>query len=471
MDKVKVTVYIPSHNYGRFLKQAIESVLRQTFDNWELILIDDNSEDETHAIMNLYSGDPRIRVFHRNQDTGLIGAANFALKEANGDYIVRLDADDYFDENALLVLSHHLDRNKDTALVFSDFYMVDEQGGILSIERREKLYEINHLFDVPSNGACSMIRTQSLRDIGGYRTDIDAQDGLDVWIKISNIHKCSNINLPLFYYRRHGDNLTEKSYRIFNARRHIKASSLTLEMKAHRPVLAVIPCRQNYDFCPDLWNADIGGRNLLARSLEICINSDIFDEIVVASDTERVRKAISSFNDPRIRFFKRTRDETIRSRSITETLMRITAEMDPSHQGLSVLVHNQAPFMTTAGLEEAVFTTLINSADSAIAVKEVEDPIYKRTTNGVRAINPPSLLNSDFDMLFIETRTTLAAMNRNFLRGTLTGNLIVNFVLPVEESFFISSMRDLLIARVIAEIEENGATLKFEALETLSTEN
>ena len=116
-----VSVYIPSYNYGKFLSQAIESVLKQTFDSWELILIDEGSSDNSLEVMNLYKGDPKVRLYETDH-IGLPGVANFAINNSNGKYIIRLDADDVFDDNALLVMSNYLEKNADTALVFPDFW-------------------------------------------------------------------------------------------------------------------------------------------------------------------------------------------------------------------------------------------------------------------------------------------------------------------------------------------------------------
>ncbi|MBU1985173.1 glycosyltransferase family 2 protein, partial [bacterium] len=284
MQEPRFTVYIPCRNYGQYLEQAVESVLRQTVADWELLLIDDGSTDHTAQIVQLYLGDRRIRSY-KTDGIGLIGVANLALREARGRYMIRLDGDDYLDENILLVLGHFLDRNLDVALVFPDYYLVDERGGFLSVERRERLQESNYMLDVPANGACTLVRTEILRQLGGYRTDVDAQDGLDLWVKMCRHSRCANVNLPLFYYRRHGKNLTESSFRIFNARRRIKRLTLEAEIGASRPFLACILCRRNYDFMPDIWKANLCGRTLLEWSLDECIQSSLFDEIIVASDT------------------------------------------------------------------------------------------------------------------------------------------------------------------------------------------
>ena len=106
--KSLISVYIISHNYARYLEDAIESVLRQTIDNWELLLIDDGSTDETPEIISLYRDHPKINTF-KTDGIGLPAACNLALNSANGEYLIRLDGDDIFDENILLILSHYLD--------------------------------------------------------------------------------------------------------------------------------------------------------------------------------------------------------------------------------------------------------------------------------------------------------------------------------------------------------------------------
>jgi glycosyltransferase involved in cell wall biosynthesis len=209
----KVSVYVVSHNYGRFLSEAIESVLRQHYENWELLLIDDGSSDHTAEVMQLYVGDPRVRVF-RTSGIGLPAVCNLALRESRGEYLIRLDGDDVLDENALFVLLSYLERQPEVALVFPDYYLIDEGGEIFAHERRQKISESSHLMDMPPNGACMLIRKSVLELIGGYREDLGAQDGFDLWAKIRNTHRTMNVNLPLFYYRRHGDNLTNGSYRI-----------------------------------------------------------------------------------------------------------------------------------------------------------------------------------------------------------------------------------------------------------------
>ena len=137
MQKPTITVYIVSHNYGRYLEDAIESVLRQSVDNWELLIFDDNSTDNTKDVIQLYQGDSRIRTFF-TPSIGLPAVCNRALTEARGEYVIRLDGDDVFDDNILLVLSNYLERDSACAMVFPDYFLMDEHGEIFPMSGGKK---------------------------------------------------------------------------------------------------------------------------------------------------------------------------------------------------------------------------------------------------------------------------------------------------------------------------------------------
>jgi len=383
MKTAKITVYIVSHNYGCYLEQAIESVLRQTMDNWELIIIDDNSSDNTPEIMNLYRSDERIRLL-KTEGIGLPAVCNLALSEASGEYIIRLDGDDLFEENILIVLSNWLDRNTNYAFVFPDYFYIDEYGKEFGHERREKIYDSNHMCDMPPNGACTMIRKKIIKELGGYREDLGAQDGFDLWNKINGKYKYGNVNIPLFYYRRHGCNSTNNSRHILHARQEIKFDAVAERLDSFRPIICVIPCRKNYDFLPDVWKIDLLGRSLLERNIEKCCRSQLFDHIVVASDNPEVQEIMAGFDDKRLTCFPRSRENTTRSKNIASTLEKIVALLDPEQKGLSVLSYLQAPFVSTITIEESISTLIMNNADSAIGMEElVDDKLFRRGPHGL----------------------------------------------------------------------------------------
>lgn len=448
MGKSKVTVYVSSFNYGKYIQEAINSVLKQSSDNWELLLINDNSSDSTEEIMSLYSGNEKVRIF-KTKGIGLPAVANLAVKHANGEYVIRLDADDIFDENILLVLGNFMDKNPDVALVFPDYYLMDDAYGIIMHERRNSIYDNNHVLDVPANGACTMIRKSILEKIGGYREDLGAQDGFDIWTKITKEYKCSNINLPLFYYRRHGENLTENNQRILSARRTIKKDAVNTVIENFHPIISVIPCRKNYDVYPDLWSLDIDGLTLLDIAIQTNIKSSLFDKIIITCDNDEVTKIISKYDDPRLAFIPRDTRNTIPSSNIVLALENVVKNMGKCWNGITFLSYIQAPFTSTETIDESIYTLVMNDADSSFAVEEITTSLFKRSANGLLPINQFGKFRSDFNIIYGDARTALATKNSNFKTGSLTGSKIVNFVVHKDEKFFIHSKKDVEILRLL----------------------
>ena len=161
-----VSVYIVNHNYGEYLETAIESVLSQTLKNFEIIFIDNGSSDDSKERVKKYFENKKIKfIFQKN--LGLNAANNVALKFSKGKYLIRLDADDYFDKNALEILSSKLERDKNIGLVFPDYYTVDKEGEIIDMIRRHDFSEVT-LLDQPAHGACSMLRREILLALDGY---------------------------------------------------------------------------------------------------------------------------------------------------------------------------------------------------------------------------------------------------------------------------------------------------------------
>lgn len=443
-----ITIYIPSHNYGRFLIEAIESVLRQSMDSWELLLLNENSSDNSREIMDLYAGNEKVYIYD-TQGAGLPSAANFALGKARGKYIIRLDADDIFDDNILLVLSNFLERNREVSLVFPDYFLMDEHGVIYAQERRQPFYYQNHMLDIPPHGACTMIVVEVLKEVGGYRTDLSAQDGFDLWNKIKKNYKSANVNIPLFYYRQHGKNLTGDKRVILNARRVIKKDFSADKIQKNTPIIAIIPCRENYDFVSNLWGQKINNSSLLDIAVERCIASDLFDHIVVTSDNSEVEFFLEKYNDPRVIFKQRLSDTTIRSRPVAHTINDIVSELDYEHNGITVLSILQAPFVTTRTIEEVVYSLILNDADSSILVKEMDSILFERTSHGLSQVNHKGFLISDFDILYQDLGSCIASTNKNIQKGRMVGSSVVGTISPENETHYINNAQDLKISNYL----------------------
>ena len=167
-----ITVYIPTYNYAKYIKTAIKSVLNQTYKNFELIIIDDGSTDKTADILKTIT-DKRVFVYKNKEKKGLIKSSNIAINHASGDFVIRLDADDWFQSFALQEFVYSIWANPDADLFYCDLLQVHRIGGdIVPFSQMKKLLYCEGL-----NGAGCLIRKDSLFVIGLYDEEFDCQDG------------------------------------------------------------------------------------------------------------------------------------------------------------------------------------------------------------------------------------------------------------------------------------------------------
>ncbi len=196
-----VSVIITSHNYARYVERAIRSVLTQSLDrsNYEIIVIDDASEDETQKVLENYADE--VRVFRMEKNVGLAQARNFGIQKAKSQFIVFLDADDYFQNDILKIQSVFLTENNRLDAVAVDYYLVNDFGDHIEwVSAKEKPI------------ACGvMFRKDKLYDVGLYDSEFRAREDEDMRIRFLKKFNIYNIILPLYRYRRHENNLTNNS--------------------------------------------------------------------------------------------------------------------------------------------------------------------------------------------------------------------------------------------------------------------
>ena len=237
-----VTVYITNHNYGKYLEESIESVLSQSYTNFELLIIDDGSTDNSKEILNKYEFNSKIKVIFQN-NKGLTISNNIALKLSNGEFIVRLDSDDYFHKDALKnLLSGFTSEN--IGMVFGDWYEIDEIGDIIQRNERHNFKKDVSLFDQPAHGACTMFRKKCLLKLNGYDESITRQDGYELWLRFIKEFSVNNINTPIFFYRQHGKSLTRNEKKLFNTRAKILQNHATKFLNYNdKKFVCIVPVR------------------------------------------------------------------------------------------------------------------------------------------------------------------------------------------------------------------------------------
>lgn len=203
-----VTVLMAVHNGGAYLRPAIDSILAQTYRDFEFIIVNDGSTDETESICRSYT-DPRVRVITLPENRGLSAALNRGLAETRTPLVARLDADD-------LAEPDRLERQRDAMVARPELALLGGQAvamtpdGIAIGTVRRPLEPASILwasvFDNPFAHPTVMFRAAVVRDeLGGFRADYDpfAQD-YDLWCRVMERHPVANIPDRLIRYRAHG---------------------------------------------------------------------------------------------------------------------------------------------------------------------------------------------------------------------------------------------------------------------------
>ena len=352
-----LTVYITNYNYGRYLRQAIESVFQQSFRDLELLIIDDGSTDHSREIIEQYAERPNVRVIYQ-QNKGLNITNNIALQLANGRYIMRLDADDYLAADALTKMVGILEDDPEIGLVFPDYYLVDKDGNKLAEVRRHDFHKDVSLLDQPAHGACTMIRTDFLRAIGGYDEAYSCQDGYELWIKFVTKYRVANIREPLFYYRQHGENLTANEERIRNTRRTLKREFITKQ-----------------------------ALSLPEAKIESALSSKLLKKVLVTSADREIADYVREKygSEPRLAFIERPLELARHNVSLEGTVQHVLAA--PALQDTAVkafvILPIEYPFIRAEHIEDAVNTLVIFNADSVISVRIERSAFYQHHGGGM----------------------------------------------------------------------------------------
>lgn len=190
-----VTVVIPCFNSGATLPQTVESVKDQTYENIEIIVVDDGSTDIlTSDVINCLDG---VRVI-RQENAGLPAARNVGFSEAQGEYVFPLDADDWLENDAIATLANALSAQREVSFVFSHIQLEGEAKGILI--KSYNFFEQLFLNQIPY---AILIRRSTWTDIGGY--DESMRKGYEDWefnIRMgTHGHHGVVVPKPLFHYR------------------------------------------------------------------------------------------------------------------------------------------------------------------------------------------------------------------------------------------------------------------------------
>jgi glycosyltransferase involved in cell wall biosynthesis len=213
-----VSVLMPVYNAEPYLAEAVESILGQTFADFEFLIVNDGSTDRSRTILERYAArDGRIRLSSR-PNTGHTVALNELLDLASGELLARMDADDVALPQRLARQVDYLREHRDVVCVGTAVHFIDEAGRFLrnghpamdheAIQRRALAG------DCPLNHPSIMMRRAAVLAVGGYRPEFQPAEDLDLWLRLGEVGRLTNLPEVLMKYRQHERSFSEKHQRL-----------------------------------------------------------------------------------------------------------------------------------------------------------------------------------------------------------------------------------------------------------------
>ena len=389
MKQILITVYITNYNYSKYIRQAIESVLNQTCQDFELFIIDDGSTDNSREIIEQYAENPKINIIYQ-QNKGLNITNNIALRLSNGKYIMRLDADDYLAPNALENMVNVLEEDNDLGMVFPDYFLVDQDNTVIAEVKRHDFKQDVQLYDQPAHGACTMIRTEFLKSVGGYDESYSCQDGYELWIKFIAKYKVTNIREMLFYYRRHGDNLTSNENRILDTRRNINENFIVNNEIKVPNTIAIVPIRATNIGGSPLVFIELEGRKIIDIKIENLLQSKYLAKIVITSSVPAIKEHIKNQygDNDRVVYVERPQELARYNVSLIGTIDHILNEEEIESIGVEAFMILPVEYIFLKGevVDDAINAVQIFKADSLLSVRPENASFYQHHGYGMKSI-------------------------------------------------------------------------------------
>jgi glycosyltransferase involved in cell wall biosynthesis len=213
-----VSVVMTVYNTEQYLALAIDSILAQTYEDFEFIVIDDGSTDRSADIVRDYATrDGRIRLTSR-PNTGVVRAANEGIGQARGKYLARMDSDDISMPHRFARQVSYLDANPDCVLVGSRVQIVDPYGSPVAVSGQKLAHEDIDAELLTSGGGwavvqpSAMMRLDAVRQAGGYRGSVNMSEDHDLFLRLAERGKVANLSEPVLQYRRHYKSLNHTQY-------------------------------------------------------------------------------------------------------------------------------------------------------------------------------------------------------------------------------------------------------------------
>jgi glycosyltransferase involved in cell wall biosynthesis len=396
-----VSIYIVSKNYGKYLSQAIKSVLKQSYKNWELFIIDDNSNDDTLKIARrFYNKNKKIKkIFSYKKNQGLQFIANKVLEICDGKYIIRLDADDWLNENALLLLVNKANSNKNIGAVFGNYLFANEKSQIIGFDYKNNFDNFYKNKIIAPHGACTLFKTEDIKKIGGYSEDINSQDGWEIWYKLNGKKKIDSVNNIIFYYRQHETSVSKKKNLLLSRNKIVKKLTKSIFGNYKLKTFGVIGVKENY---PDVKNVPFlkfKNKNLLDWGIESALRTKL-KYIVIATSSKKVIEYLRNKRLPKNIFIVKRSKNLEKSASSIEELLSFCGQKIIKQKKITpdvmVFLSMHTIRFNVDHVDRSVDLLKLNNFDTIFSVTKETDPMFIFENANYKLLNRGRFKNLDY---------------------------------------------------------------------------
>ena len=208
-----ISIIINCHNASNYILESVYSVLKQSYNNWELIIYDNNSKDKTFSIIKKFKKNNKIKYYKSKVLLNLYHARNLAIKKSKGEFIAFLDADDWWTKDKLKKQVDFLSKNKDINIIYSNLYLFDEKNNKKRIFSSDNLYNgkiTQKLLDEFKMPILTTLIRKKIFKKHKFEKNYNIIGDFDFFIKVSLNEKVLSIQEPLAYYRIHSSSMSTR---------------------------------------------------------------------------------------------------------------------------------------------------------------------------------------------------------------------------------------------------------------------
>lgn len=315
--KPSVTILLPVFNSCRFLEECIESILNQSFQDYELLIIDDGSTDATSQVIGLF--DDRRILYRRRDHLGLVNQLNYGLEISQCDVVARMDGDDIMAPERLKTQMEFMKGHPSVGAVGSSFISIDESGKHNGIQKYpltdDDMKDALPVYN-PISHPTVLYRRQLVLMAGAYREKYHPAEDLDLWMRLSEITQLANIDVPLLFKREQGHSISIQS------REEIKRVHLEISRDYYKDKIETTLSKEDrfklklkIARCEYYYGSLTEARNLFFALLkEDPFNLSVLRYLAIAVFGERIRTSLSEsslYRSFKKRFNLRSRKYTL----------------------------------------------------------------------------------------------------------------------------------------------------------------